>query len=75
VEAAGADEREPQFDISDPRSVDEMAAALEAIGYQPVFTDWLLSGKGEDSLRDGVIQALGKAGADGQDSAFVGSRA
>lgn len=72
VEAADADKREPQFDISDPRSVDEMAAALEAIGYQPVFTDWLLSGKGADSLREGVIQALGK---DGSGGALAGSRA
>ena len=34
----------PQFDISDPRSVDEMVAAVETLGYQPVFTDWLFAG-------------------------------
>jgi 2-iminoacetate synthase len=57
-----AEDREPQFDISDPRSVDEMAAVLERMGYQPVFTDWLLSGKGEAALTAGVVQALGKEG-------------
>lgn len=30
----------PQFEISDPRSVDQMAAAIRQIGYQPVFKDW-----------------------------------
>ena len=30
----------PQFDISDPRSVDEMCAVLRAHGYQPVYKDW-----------------------------------
>ncbi len=29
-----------QFDISDNRSVDEMADALEGLGYQPVYKDW-----------------------------------
>ncbi|MCG8532915.1 MAG: 2-iminoacetate synthase ThiH [Desulfovibrionales bacterium] len=29
-----------QFDISDPRSVAEMCAAIEANGFQPVFKDW-----------------------------------
>ncbi|BBD08194.1 2-iminoacetate synthase ThiH [Desulfovibrio ferrophilus] len=29
-----------QFDISDPRSVDEMCSALKTRGYQPVFKDW-----------------------------------
>lgn len=29
-----------QFDISDPRTVDEMCEALVARGYQPVFKDW-----------------------------------
>lgn len=29
-----------QFEISDPRSVDEMCAALRARGFQPVFKDW-----------------------------------
>lgn len=55
------DDREPQFDISDPRSVEEMADAVASLGYQPVFTDWLLCGKGESRLTGGVAQALGNA--------------
>jgi 2-iminoacetate synthase len=42
VRKEGADTA-PQFDISDPRSVDEMARAVARLGYQPVFTDWLLA--------------------------------
>lgn len=53
------DDHEPQFDISDPRSVDEMARVIESLGYQPVFTDWLLYGSGEGNLTKGVDQALG----------------
>ena len=53
------DDHEPQFDISDPRSVDEMAQVIESLGYQPVFTDWLLYGSGEGDLTKGVDQALG----------------
>lgn len=30
-----------QFNISDDRSVDEMAAMIYAQGYQPVFKDWM----------------------------------
>ena len=30
----------PQFEITDDRSVDEVAAAIVAHGYQPVFKDW-----------------------------------
>ncbi|MDR3074033.1 MAG: 2-iminoacetate synthase ThiH [Deltaproteobacteria bacterium] len=56
------DDHEPQFDISDPRSVEEMVEALERLGYQPVFTDWLLSGEGRAALREGVVQALGQEG-------------
>ena len=29
-----------QFEISDPRNVEEMAAAIRAHGYQPVYKDW-----------------------------------
>lgn len=61
VEKEDTEHHEPQFDISDPRSVDEMAAAIEKLGYQPVFTDWLLSGNGAENLTDGVVQALGRA--------------
>lgn len=54
-----AEDREPQFDISDPRSVDEMVEVLETLGYQPVFTDWVLSRDGGEALAEGVVQALG----------------
>lgn len=30
----------PQFDISDARSIKEMAAMLRRIGYQPIYKDW-----------------------------------
>lgn len=30
----------PQFEISDPRSADDMAGAIAARGYQPVYKDW-----------------------------------
>jgi 2-iminoacetate synthase len=33
-------EQTPQFEITDTRSVDEVAAAIAAHGYQPVFKDW-----------------------------------
>lgn len=59
--AAGVEKREPQFDISDPRSVDEMAAALEGMGYQPVYTDWLLPDDGRDELNAGVAQTLDRS--------------
>jgi 2-iminoacetate synthase len=29
-----------QFDISDHRSLAEMCAAIEGLGYQPVIKDW-----------------------------------
>ncbi len=53
-------EAKPQFDISDDRSVDEMAAALRRAGYQPVFADWLLPGLGASNLTGGVERALAK---------------
>ena len=34
------DDQVGQFDISDERGVDEMAAVLRKHGYQPVFKDW-----------------------------------
>jgi 2-iminoacetate synthase len=62
--AAAPEERDkPQFDISDERSVDEMAAALHGLGFQPVFADWLLPGKGEAALNPGIAAALGAPGA------------
>ena len=33
-------DQSPQFEITDDRSVDEVAAAIVAHGYQPVFKDW-----------------------------------
>ena len=63
AEGSGNEDKEPQFDISDPRSVEEMAAALEELGFQPVYTDWLLSDCGCASLNGGVAAALGRAGA------------
>ncbi|MDR2549088.1 MAG: 2-iminoacetate synthase ThiH [Desulfobulbus sp.] len=37
-------EQTPQFEITDDRSVDEVAAAIVARGYQPVYKDWDLIG-------------------------------
>ncbi|MEJ7764027.1 MAG: 2-iminoacetate synthase ThiH [Acidimicrobiales bacterium] len=37
---AGESEAEPQFEISDDRSADEVAAALRHLGYDPVWKDW-----------------------------------
>ncbi len=36
----GGDASTPQFEISDNRSVAEIAAAIEKAGYEPVFKDW-----------------------------------
>jgi 2-iminoacetate synthase len=58
---AGEDEDKPQFDISDGRSVDEMAEALRRLGFQPVFADWLLPGQGDAALHPGIATALGGA--------------
>ncbi len=33
-------EQTPQFEITDDRSVEEVAAAIAAHGYQPVYKDW-----------------------------------
>lgn len=35
------EENAPQFEISDPRNVEEMKAMLVAKGYQPVLKDWM----------------------------------
>ncbi|HWW45698.1 MAG TPA: 2-iminoacetate synthase ThiH [Acidimicrobiia bacterium] len=37
---AAPSEAEPQFEISDDRTPDEVAAALRARGYDPVWKDW-----------------------------------
>jgi 2-iminoacetate synthase len=31
----------PQFEISDPRDVEDMKAMLVSKGYQPVLKDWM----------------------------------
>ncbi len=36
----GKDSSTPQFDISDERSVEEIAKVIKQKGYQPVFKDW-----------------------------------
>lgn len=35
------EQSDPQFEIIDPRSVEEVKQDLLAIGYQPVFKDWM----------------------------------
>ena len=55
--ASGSDahaDKPVQFVIDDTRSVKEMEAALLAIGYQPVFADWLLPEKGNLPLARGL---------------------
>ena len=59
VASTQGEDHEPQFDISDGRTVDEMAHVIEKMGYQPVFTDWLLYGTGKGQITQSVHQALG----------------
>ena len=57
---AKPEKRDPvQFVIDDERSVDEICRALENLGYQPVFADWLLPGNGGLPLADALRQSLG----------------
>jgi 2-iminoacetate synthase len=35
-----AQNKDPQFEVMDKRSVDEIAAVLHNKGFDPVFTDW-----------------------------------
>lgn len=58
AEADRAEADEPQFDISDNRSVEEMCRDLRRLGYQPVFADWLLPGRGDAALAPGLESAL-----------------
>ena len=37
---AESSDSEPQFEISDGRSPAEVASALRASGYEPVWKDW-----------------------------------
>lgn len=56
-----AKEKDVQFVIDDERSVAEMALALEGLGYQPVFADWLLPGDGTQPLAGGIIRSIGRS--------------
>ncbi len=42
--AARNEKNMPQFEISDPRSVDAVARSVASLGYQPVFEDRLIFG-------------------------------
>ncbi|MBW3668088.1 MAG: 2-iminoacetate synthase ThiH, partial [Actinobacteria bacterium] len=37
---AAPSDAEPQFEVSDTRSPDEVEAVLRAAGYDPVWKDW-----------------------------------
>jgi len=52
-----------QFVIDDQRSVAQMACDLEALGYQPVFADWLLPGGGDMPLSGALCRSLGSGAA------------
>lgn len=57
--ATATDKEKPaQFDISDPRSVEEISAAIENLGYQPVYADWLLPGDGMAEISGSIQQSL-----------------
>ena len=40
-EHSGTEKGDAQFDISDPRSLDEIKSALLANGKQPIFNDYV----------------------------------
>ena len=67
---AAREHRAVQFVIDDHRSVPEMVAALEDMGYQPVFADWLLPDDGTLPLAGALHNTLGNPGlgASGVDS-------
>ena len=48
-----------QFVIDDERSVARMAADLEALGFQPVFADWVLPRDGAMPLAEALCRSLG----------------
>ena len=56
---SGAAEDAVQFVIDDQRSVAQMVADLEALGYQPVFADWLLPRGGDMPLAEALRRSLG----------------
>jgi 2-iminoacetate synthase len=55
-------EKTVQFVIDDERSVDEMRVSLEKLGFQPVFSDWLLPENGELPLSPALRRSLGDPG-------------
>lgn len=55
---AGHKADKPQFDISDGRTVETMSDDLRKMGYQPVFSDWLLTGTDQAELRLGQESSL-----------------
>jgi 2-iminoacetate synthase len=57
---AGKEGEAVQFVIDDRRGVPEMTAALEKLGYQPVFADWLLPDDGALPLARSLRLALGR---------------
>lgn len=63
---AGPSDAEPQFEISDDRSPQEVAAALDAAGYDPVWMDTIGARQGPDArLRPhGPVAAGEPEGAD-----------
>ncbi|MDR1490737.1 MAG: 2-iminoacetate synthase ThiH [Desulfovibrio sp.] len=60
--AQPAPEKTVQFFIDDERSVDEMRDSLGKLGFQPVFSDWLLPEKGELPLSQALRRSLGDLG-------------
>ncbi len=59
---AAQEHKDVQFVIDDQRSVPEVVAALEDMGYQPVFADWLLPQDGDLPLAGALHQTLGNPG-------------
>ena len=59
---ASGEHKAVQFVIDDQRSVPEVVAALDDMGYQPVFADWLLPDDGALPLAGALCGALGNPG-------------
>lgn len=52
-------ENTPQFVISDDRTVQQMAQTITGLGYQPVYSDWLLTDQGISDLSPALMKTLG----------------
>lgn len=61
---ADREHEDVQFVIDDQRSVPEVVSALEDLGYQPVFADWLLPKDGDLPLAGALRGSLGNPGSD-----------